>query len=109
MTAKSEIRCETPRCIGDIAKHGERYHDVFPETGIAGVDAYCQRCGGKHLAAGGWHHACRQCQAVVQPGALTGLFVPHSCAPCVEKNRQADRARGAMCGRCQNTFTDCCC
>lgn len=107
---KSTVRCETPRCVATIAKYGELYHRVHDRAdGDRAVDAQCEGCGGKHLVAGGWRHACKTCKTDVQPGQLVGLFVPHSCAACLDVARKAEVARGAVCRRCHKAYVDCCC
>lgn len=113
MTDKSTIRCSTPRCVSDIEKYGERYHDVTPvregeEPRVAGATDKCGRCGG-FLVDGIWRHVCKSCGAEVQPGELRGFFVPHRCASCDEELVAKQRAEGDVCRRCHTVTAYCCC
>lgn len=109
MAEKSTVRCITPRCVEVIATHGERYHSVYTGDYLGGnATHHCTHCGARSVD-GVWESRCRKCQKLVEPGTLTGLFVPHSCPECHQKRREADKARSAICRRCGQPFCDCCC
>lgn len=103
---KHEMKCTTQRCIDDIVKYGAICHSVVSDNN--GENIWCERCGGR------WDgekfvHQCRSCGTDVEPGELTGLFVPHNCAPCQQKVRDADIAAGRICRMCHSPRCDCCC
>jgi hypothetical protein len=104
MSEKSAVRCETLRCIDDIAKYGPQYHAVYDRA----EGQCCERCGGKFNGTA-WRHTCKHCKTEVQPGELVGLFVPHSCEACHEKVIADQVKRGAVCGGCKRAFALCCC
>jgi hypothetical protein len=108
MTEYSKTRCATQRCIDDIKKYGEHYHGVYDGKETDSYEAICERCGGK-LIDGEWVHKCKACGKTVQPGELTGLFVPHKCSECEEKVAKADISRGAVCSMCRKPYSRCCC
>jgi hypothetical protein len=110
--AKIELRCATPKCADAIAKYGELYHNVHsiekaPEH-VPDSTARCERCGGYHNGTE-WKHVCKMCKAPVEAGELVGYFVAHRCKACDVKVVAAEKARGAWCNRCNNTFSYCCC
>ena len=104
--AKSEVRCETPRCVKEIEDHGERYHGVHED--VCG-EIKCERCGGKQQPDGSWKHECAKCQKEVAPGKLVGLFVPHLCIECLDALRQDQIKKGHVCIMCRKPYADCCC
>ena len=108
MSEKSSVRCETPRCIETIAKYGENYHMVYVREFEGRPSDECEYCGSARRD-GKWASRCRQCGADVPAGQLVGLFVPHSCSACLEKERSAQIQRGAVCRGCKQAFCDCCC
>ena len=109
---KVEIRCATTRCVNDVAQHGEHYHDVHsvrtPPVFMVDATAMCERCGG-HTNGTDWKHVCKSCGKEVQPGELTGLFVPHLCVTCEKRKADEQIARGAVCRGCSKPFARCCC
>lgn len=104
MSEKSAVRCTTPKCIEAIQKWGEHYHSVH----TLGDVEQCDRCGGK-FDGQKWLHKCKQCGTEVEPGALTGFFVPHSCKSCMDKVVEQQKRDGKICGRCKTVFAFCCC
>jgi hypothetical protein len=104
MSHKSETRCATAKCIKAIQQYGEHYHSVYPRD----EGCQCERCGGKFDGTA-WLHKCKQCGTEVEPGELTGLFVPHSCKACMEKVVEQQTRAGKVCGRCKTVFAFCCC
>lgn len=109
MTTPSEVRCVTPQCVEVIAKYGEHYHRVYDRDN-RGKDATqtCEGCGARRIG-GAWQSTCKKCGKAVDAGALTGLFVPHLCAECLNQARENDRRRGAICRMCGSAYVDCCC
>ena len=108
---KVDIRCKTPRCIGDIAKYGENYHEVHAEKApdfMPDAVAKCGRCGG-YTNGTDWKHVCKMCGKEMQPGELVGWFVPHRCSECDAKVVAEDKAKGRICGRCHQVISYCCC
>lgn len=112
MVQTSNIRCPTARCVKNIETYGERYHWVYDQTSppphLSVAIARCEGCGG-YWDGDKWIHKCTTCGADVEPGKLTGLFVPHVCADCNKKAVDAQRARGAICRRCNQVMSWCCC
>lgn len=106
---KSTVRCETPRCIDTIAQYGEIYHGVYEREEGEQTIHLCERCGGKRQPDGSWRHRCKTCSVDVAPGLLTGLFVPHLCAGCLETARAQQRAHGDICLGCKKPSCDCYC
>ena len=76
-------------------EYGENYHDVYDREG----HSFCQRCGGEYRN-GKWTHQCKACKKIVNPGELTGLFVPHSCPECHKKQIESDIKNGNACRMC---------
>lgn len=98
--------CQTPKCLENFAKG---YWANDRAVMVRHVDVpTCQYCGGKWIG-GQWVHRCSKCKAVVEPGQLVGLFVPHLCGACLEKALAADRAAGRICRMCHVERTMCCC
>lgn len=110
MSEKSARRCATPRCVADIAKWGEHYHDVYPAYAgrVEGATDLCQRCGGMFDGAT-WRHVCAKCGTEVEPGALVGLFVPHMCQPCMGALVTEQEATGDICRACGKANALCYC
>jgi hypothetical protein len=109
---KIDLRCATTECVSSIAKYGEHYHSVHAVDKAPAhspdATARCERCGGHHNGTE-WKHVCKMCGITVESGALRGFFVPHRCAECDAKVVAADRARGAICRRCNEVHSYCCC
>ena len=112
MVQTSNIRCPTPRCVNTIEKYGEQYHRVHDQSSVpdhlSGTIARCEGCGG-YWDGEKWIHKCWTCKTDVTPGGLTGLFVPHVCTDCNKKVVDDERARGAICRRCNQVDSWCCC
>ncbi len=102
MSQKSEVRCETQRCIDTIAQFGENYHGVYEEAS----GQSCERCGAKRQN-GVWSKTCAVCKK--QTDELFGLFVPHRCKDCQEAERVKQEASGRRCGMCRQLYMNCCC
>lgn len=106
-------RCETPRCVENVEKYGDRYHRVFERATSnwvpEGCIAKCERCGGVMREEGVWEHKCGSCGIDVEPGALVGLFVPHTCKECHDKHVDQDRKSGRICRMCGKPYSLCCC
>lgn len=105
---KSEVRCETPRCVADIAKWGEHYHSVHDKEQDGISYQRCERCGGARHD-GKWQHKCKSCGVDVAPGELRGFFVPHRCQACDDKVVAQQKAAGDICRRCHTVTAYCCC
>ncbi len=108
MSEKSKVRCATPRCIELIANYGESYHRVYDEQNASTVIAKCEGCGGK-FNGDIWLHVCQKCKVDVNPGELTGLFVPHLCRLCEQKVANNEIACGSVCRMCHKPYSRCCC
>lgn len=110
--AATAERCPTPRCIEIVERHGPAYIRTepvrFPRDGEEEADLQCSQCGGVRIN-GEWRHWCRKCGTVVEPGALVGLFVPSQCTTCHTARVAEERARGNVCGRCNQAYALCCC
>lgn len=112
-TNKSNIRCETPKCINTIKKHGEQYHRVY-DTYVHTPDfmpdaiARCENCGG-YTNGIIWKHVCNTCGKEVEPGKLVGLFVPHLCQECLNEAIERDMQSGNVCTVCHQPRSLCCC
>jgi DNA-directed RNA polymerase subunit RPC12/RpoP len=103
---KIDERCPHPRCMETIEKYGEQYHGVF--VSLDGT-IKCENCGGKKID-GIWQWKCATCgRDVGTSERLHGLFVPHDCIECANKERESQRKRGAVCRRCRQVYYDCCC
>lgn len=50
---------------------------------------------------------CKQCGQ--HTDKLVGLFVPHLCVSCLDKEREADIKAGRICRLCHKPYCDCCC
>jgi hypothetical protein len=116
MVAKSEIRCRTPRCVERVRERGENCHDVYERTDagyppnhyLPGTVAECGHCGG-HTDGVQWRHRCRRCGTDVEPGFLTGLFVPSRCVDCQKAMEEEDRSANRRCRGCRALSINCCC
>lgn len=111
-------RCERPECIEMLANREERkrqnWHTpevhafVGPTKHWPNVVARCEGCGAYH-DGDRWHHVCSKCGSTVEPGSLTGLFVPHKCQECNQKIIDDEREKGHVCRRCGNVSSWCYC
>jgi hypothetical protein len=74
----------------------------------AGGVTRCEACGG-HFPDESKPPVltCRKCKKVVD--RLTGLFVPHTCLECADKERARQRDSGDVCSMCRQPRFDCCC
>ena len=112
----SKIRCVTPKCIKVIKEHGEQYHKVYDKSKYVNIPTYipkeaiaqCQFCGG-YTDGTTWWHTCQECKKIVNPGELTGLFVPHVCEECSIILTQKERKSGKVCSMCRQVYRNCCC
>jgi hypothetical protein len=114
MAEKSAVRCTTPSCVITIAKYGGQYHmvsDITPAQAPKFMPDAKQSCGycGGYFNGTTWKHACMKCGVDVEPGTLVGLFVPHQCTSCKEKERAHDIATGNICGLCRKPRSECVC
>lgn len=101
--AKSEVRCETQRCIEAIEKYGAHYHSVHEQKNGTQL---CARCGAIRKD-GVWGKTCEECK---QPtDELFGLFVPHRCKACNDKLRDQQQRAGNECTMCHRLRMECCC
>jgi len=109
---KSKIRCTTEKCIEAVEKYGENYHGVHvvdnPPDFMPDAIAKCERCGG-FTNGTEWKHVCKICDVNVEPGKLTGLFVPHRCGDCDKKIVAEEKAKGKICRLCNEVYSRCCC
>jgi hypothetical protein len=113
---ESTITCPSAHCV---ATHEKYKHDKYVAVGkVYDLDsapkwapraiAMCECCG-SYFDGQTWKAICIRCQKEVQPGEKTGLFWPHSCKECNEKQIAEEKARGAVCNTCRNTFSWCYC
>lgn len=70
--------------------------------------ARCECCGG-YWDGQKWSHSCLKCGKTVVPGELKGMWVPHSCKECEDKDIADQKARGAVCKTCCRVFSYCYC
>jgi hypothetical protein len=98
MTEK--LKCPTQRCIDMILQYGERHNRVSGNR--------CESCGGI-FKDGKWEHKCVTCKKEVNPGELTGLFVPHLCISCKEVLFKKERESGQVCSMCRQVYSNCYC
>ena len=115
MSEKSEIKCTTQRCRDSIAKYGERYHRVYDRGDDRGKPSFmpdaiaqCEGCGG-YTNGTTWKHTCQKCGKDVDPGQLTGLFVPHLCHDCERTIAEKEKTSGNVCLMCRQPRSRCCC
>lgn len=112
------LRCDTPSCMKLWANEAEtrkrcislpRVYDATYEQGLyPGSIARCEGCGG-YSDGKTWWHRCATCRADVEPGTLTGLFVPHNCRKCESEISEKNRASGNVCSLCGKPRNQCCC
>lgn len=110
MTEKSTIECPTPTCTTAREERGWVwvYENGAQERYGEDAVAFCERCGG-WFDGTTWHHECQTCKIEVEPGKLTGLFVPHLCSPCEQKVADAEIAARQVCRFCHYPYSRCCC
>lgn len=92
------------RCISLPKVYAATYaQDLYP-----GSIARCEGCGG-YTDGKTWWHRCAACKADVEPGTLTGLFVPHNCQSCERTLTEENYASGNVCSMCRKARNQCCC
>jgi hypothetical protein len=94
-----DMKCPTPSCIERADKGEHRVADTTYRK-----HPCCESCGGE-LIDGAWVHKCKMCGTIVEPGQLSGLFVPHLCDTCIAIRRANDH----KCSMCRKPMIDCCC
>jgi hypothetical protein len=83
---------ETVKC--PICGYENAYKDV------------CDMCGAR-VVDGEWKVICRECNKEVDK--LYGLFVPHMCKECYDKEKERQIKCGERCSLCGKPYIDCCC
>ena len=97
------LQCNTPECSSRIFPWGREPHNY-----IKHARHVCESCGGVYDGET-WQHVCAHCGRNVQPGELTGLFVPHNCVECERKITEQNIRNGNICGLCRQPRNKCCC
>lgn len=109
MESVKHLSCTTPRCLARVGEGGGSRVVEFHRKNPADA-ARCEGCGGIfNTDIRQWIHECSLCGVAVEPGALTGLFVPHRCEPCDQKVVEQDRKTGNICRLCGTVRSWCCC
>lgn len=101
-----ELRQRYPKCNSELI-HVQPTH-TCRSAHIPGSIVRCGNCGG-YWDGQRWIYRCLKCHKDVGPDDLRGMWVPHSCEPCENADIAAQKARGAICQRCQNVFSYCYC
>lgn len=106
---KANISCSTPRCK-ELKRQNQVYHILKSYDFCPQGKFQCIACGGFADETGKtWFHICYLCHKSVEPGALTGLFVPSRCVDCQRKLEEKDRQANNRCLKCGILRINCCC
>lgn len=108
--------CPNPRCVAAHNRwpKGNKELISVPEVHacrsdhVPGSIARCGHCGA-YWTGKVWVYRCLKCKKDVLPNTLKGMWVPHSCKECEDKDIAEQKARGAVCTTCRNVFSYCYC